>query len=295
LTAYKAQGVNISMMTIQNEPDSADHMFPVSYPCNNFNGTGEGEFLKSYLGPQIRKDHPDLKIYIHDGQKYHDVPILNRVQDIIKAAGGDFKFIDGVAFHWYGNNLANYQYLEALHEKYPDLPLLGTEATLEAPFRQKIGTSPWKEAQKYAVDIIGDLNAGAEGWIEWNVLLDTSGGPTCIGPTSNEFCTPLAGHCDAPILADVKKQTLEYRNSYFIMAHFSRYIERGSKIISIQNKNNTDTGLKFTAALTPSNKVVVVVANPQDSKDEEYQLEIGGKFIAYKIHSHSVQTIVMDL
>lgn len=66
---------------------------------------------------------------------------------------------------------------------------------------------------KYMVDIIGDLNNGAVGWIEWNVLLDSSGGPTCIGPTQTTFCTPEVGHCDAPILADVKSNTLTYRPS----------------------------------------------------------------------------------
>ena len=43
------------------------------------------------------------------------------------------------------------------------LPLLATEATLQAPATQ---LDPWSEAQKYAVDIIGDLNNGAQGWIE---------------------------------------------------------------------------------------------------------------------------------
>ena len=85
LTEYKKQGINISMMTIQNEPDSADHMFPVAYPACNFNGTGEGEYLLNYLGPQIRKDHPDVKIFVHDGQKFHDVPILTRVAHTGKA------------------------------------------------------------------------------------------------------------------------------------------------------------------------------------------------------------------
>ena len=163
LSAYKNEGVPVKMMTIQNEPDSADHMFPVAYPACNFNGTGEGSFLKNYLGPIIRKSHDDVKIFIHDGQKFHDVPILDRVDSIISAAGSNKDYIDGVAFHWYGNNLKNYQYLQALRDAHPDLILLGTEATLEAPASQHIGTSPWKEAQKYAVDIIGDLNAGASG------------------------------------------------------------------------------------------------------------------------------------
>ena len=82
------------------------------------------------------------------------------------------------------------------------------------------------------MDIIGDLNEGTEGWIEWNVLLDQSGGPTCIGATGGTGCTPAVGHCDAPILANVDKQTLEYRDSYFIMGHFSRYIPQWGSVPS---------------------------------------------------------------
>ena len=99
VSAYKAAGVQIDRMTIQNEPDSADHMFAAAYPANNFNGTGEGGFLKNFLGPRMRADHPDVKIYVHDGQKFHDVPIRTRVDAIVAAAGG-LSLIDGVAFHW---------------------------------------------------------------------------------------------------------------------------------------------------------------------------------------------------
>lgn len=141
-----------------------------------------------------------MAIYVHDGQKFHDVPILDRVDTIVKTAGA--RFVDGVAFHWYGANAegvhqANYQYLAALHAAYPKLPLLATEATLKDPREQHVTTTPWEQAQLYAVDIIGDLNAGTEGWIEWNVLLDQTGGPTCIGTTGGHDCTPEVGHCDA--------------------------------------------------------------------------------------------------
>jgi glucosylceramidase len=103
-SAYQAAGVNISMMTIQNEPDSADHMFPVAYPACNFNGTGEGDFLRDYLGPRMARDHPNISIYVHDGQKFHDVPILDRVRAIVAAAGqvAASQYIHGVAFHWCG-------------------------------------------------------------------------------------------------------------------------------------------------------------------------------------------------
>lgn len=294
ISAYQAAGVPVNMMTIQNEPDSADHMVPVAYPACNFNGTGEGEFLRDYLGPQMKQDHPDVKIFVHDGQKFHDVPILDRVNHIVKAAGGK-NYIDGVAFHWYGNNLKNYQFLQELREAHPDLLLLGTEATLEAPDRQHIGTSPWKEAQKYSVDIIGDLNAGATGWIEWNVLLDMSGGPTCIGPTGNDYCTPIVGHCDAPILADTKNQTIEIRDTFWNMAHFSRFIPRGSKHIDITGAVDTNTTFVATSVITTDSKVVVVALNTDGSNTVDYQLDLGGAYASLSIPPHSIQTLTVDM
>ena len=271
LSAYSAAGVNVTMMTIQNEPDTADHMFPVAYPACNFNGTDEGAFIRNHLGPRIRSHHPDVRIFIHDGQKFgSNAPIAQRVADIIAAAGGDLTYVDGVAFHWYGANLKNYQYLAALHEQQPTLPLLGTEATLMDPKLQHVGTTPWKEAQKYAVDIIGDLNAFAVGWIEWNVLLDSSGGPTCIGPTDSELCTPLIGHCDAPILADVEQQTLQYRDTFYIMAHFSRFLPRGSVRIAASNSSSSSSSGSgpcpdYTAFSTPSGDVVLVLLNSDEN------------------------------
>lgn len=148
------------------------------------------------------------------------------------------------------------------------------------------------QAQKYAVDIIGDLNQHTVGWIEWNVLLDINGGPTCIGPTADTWCVPDIGFCDAPILFDVKNQKLVYRDTYFIMAHFSRYIPRGSFIVPVQIDGQTP--LNITAALTPANEYVVVVLNTQDTKSEMYQVNVGQQWVVVpQIDAHAIHTVII--
>jgi len=294
--------VAVKRMTIQNEPETADHMFPVAYPACNFDGEGEGKFLRDFLGPQLERDGhlPGLQVYVHDGQKVHDKEGLAVRVDAILSTNVS-RYVHGVAFHWYEDNCKNFDHLAELHEKHPSLALLATEATLKNPNTQ---LDPWANAQKYAIDIIGDLNAGSEGWIEWNLLLDSTGGPTCIGPTTDKVCTPDAGHCDAPLLFDVQNQTLIYRDSYHIMAHFSRFISRGSRVVRLRTSANSGGGSAGTADDSPvavaavdasSSTLVVVVLNP-GKKAAPYNLDVGGGRVAnVVVPPHAVQTVRVPL
>lgn len=204
-----------------------------------------------------------------------------------------------VAFHWYGNNLANYQYLAELYSQYPQLSLLATEATLQDP-RTQLGKD-WSEGMKYMIDIIGDLNNGAVGWIEWNVLLDSTGGPTCIGPTANTLCTPEIGHCDAPILANTKTGELEYRPSYHIMAHASRFLPRGSHVVNVTQTptESVTTGISAVAARDISGNLIIIVINPDSKNSRNYQLilELGSGAVSTQLTlpPHAVHTTVVPL
>lgn len=48
----------------------------------------------------------------------------------------------------------------------------------------------WDRAERYAHTILADLAAGSNGWVEWNLILDSIGGPN-----------HLHNLCDATILA----------------------------------------------------------------------------------------------
>ena len=77
------------------------------------------------------------------------------------------------------------------------------------------------------------------------------------------------------------------------MAHFSRFIPRGS--VRVAASNDTATGLWYTAAVTPDEELIVVVSNPQDNNLEHYQLKIGNQYVHMNIHSHSIQTVQFPL
>ena len=89
--------------------------------------------------------------------------------------------------------------------------------------------------------MINDFNNGAEGWTDWNVLLDEKGGPNHV-----------QNFCYAPIHADTKTGELSYMNSYYYIGHFSKFIRPGARrIIS----SSTTDELLTTAFLKQTEKL----------------------------------------
>ena len=143
----------------------------------------------------------------------------------------------GLALHWYSGD--QFDNVRQIHDAWPDKPIMPTEASLCQ------GGSPaldqWSHGEAYSHDIIGDLNAFAVGWTDWNILLDQTGGPNHAG-----------NHCNAPILArlDQTPIQLHYQPMYYHLGHFARYLPPGS--IRIMHQFDVDNAnLEFVTFLVP--------------------------------------------
>jgi len=89
IAAYKYKGVPIWAITPQNEPE-----FAAPWEACTYTSTYEKTFIERFLGPQLRNDHPELKILAFDHNKDH---LLQWTRTII--SGDTEKFVDGMAFH----------------------------------------------------------------------------------------------------------------------------------------------------------------------------------------------------
>jgi len=264
ITEYKNIGINFWGLTIQNEPENAG-----SWECCCYTDTEQRDFLKYYLGPQLRKDHPDLKIMIFDHNKDHVADWVRTIFTDPQAA----QFADGTAFHWYSG--AQFENLATAHSIAPNKFLLATEACNCPP---SIGN--WGTGESYGYDIIGDLNNWSVGWTDWNILLNIQGGPNHV----NNFC-------DAPILADINGQKLIYQPAYWYMGQFSRFITPGSVILKTAV---SDATLSAVSALTKDGKTVVVVQN-RSNNPITYTLQDGTKSASVTAPAHSIHTLVYSM
>ena len=124
--------------------------------------------------------------------------------------------------------------------------------------------------------MINDLNNGAVGWTDWNILLDETGGPNHVGNL-----------CFAPIHADTKTGELIYTPSYYYIGHFSKFIRPNAKRVSAASSRST---LLATSFLNEDNKLATVVMNPTD-KEISYNFYVGSDSAQVSIPAHAIQTL----
>lgn len=86
------------------------------------------------------------------------------------------------------------------------------------------------------------------GWIDWNLCLNTEGGPTWA-----------KNYVDSPILVTSQVEFIK-QPMFYAMGHFSKFVPRGSRLVEVYNQK-WFSNFKYLGFLTPSNTVVVIVYN----------------------------------
>lgn len=237
--------LNIKYVTIQNEPAAVQRWDSCEWTASE-----EGEFATKYLGPTFEKSNlSDIKILVWD----HNRNILaERFFESMKSENAD-KYIAGAAFHWYSGD--QYSNLKKVSEAYPQKEFIFSEGCVEGGSRN----GAWFTGERYAHNIINDLNNGCTAWIDWNILLDMKGGPNHV----NNFC-------DAPILADEDSGKIHIQSSFYYIGHFSRFIKKGavhikSTMSSFMTPATADgkmgNTMENTAFINPDGKIILVVSN----------------------------------
>ena len=158
----------------------------------------------------------------------------------------------------------------------------GKEKELEAT-----GGSSWRKylhpkyapVNRYARDIIGCLNNWVDGWIDWNMVLDTQGGP-------NWF----KNWCVAPVIVDPEKDEVYFTPIYYTMVHFSKYIRPQAEIIEVKK---SDEDLMVTAAKNTDGTIAVVIFN-EGTTQKSFQLSLGEEVTTISINAQAIQTILIN-
>ncbi len=230
---YEAQGVPVWGVSVQNEPLATQRWDSCIYSAEE-----ERDFVRDNLGPALAKAGlGHVKIVIWDHNRDHMVERASVVYSDPVAA----QYVWGCGFHWYGED--HFDHVQLVHDAWPDKALLFTEGCQEGG--PHMGS--WALGERYARSMINDLNRWTTGWIDWNLLLDETGGPNHAGNL-----------CSAPIIVDRTSGTLQHQSSYYYIGHFTRFIRPGAQRVLCAA---TQQDLECTAFINTDGSTAVVVMN----------------------------------
>lgn len=286
---YKAHGIPIWGITVQSEPGSDSRVDSMTFVAKE-----EAQFIGHELGPTLRAAHPEVKIFGYDWTKN----ALKQSANFLYSNPLARKYLDGMAFDW--NKGDRFDSAQAVHHQFPQALLLPSEAAFEAYLgKASWETGKWSFGERYANDIMGDLKAGATGWIDWNLLLSTDDWLHRADRRKQR---------DAAVVVSVREQKLHVHPQFYFIGHFSKYIPPGSIRIGTNTGNSVryhqgrqrkygtctaEDGLDVVSFLRPDSRIATVVLNCGD-KSADFKLREGGRSMFGHIPAHAIQTYVFE-
>ncbi|WP_299366281.1 glycoside hydrolase family 30 protein [Winogradskyella sp.] len=294
--AYKAEGINIWGFTVENEPLGNGN----NWESMHFTPDEMTNFVQHYLGPKLEADGKgDLKILGYDQNREH----LKEWVDSQYKNEETSKYFDGTAIHWYASTFHYFpEELQYAHNKAPDKYLIQSEACVDAevpvwkddawywkkeatdwgwdwaPEEDKHLHPKYAPVNRYARDIIGCLNNWVDGWVDWNMVLDTQGGP-------NWF----KNWCIAPVIVDPDKDEVYFTPLYYTMTHFSKFIRPEAEVIDVKK---TDDDLMVSAAKNTDGSIAIVVFN-EGKEAKSFTLSLNNMSKQIRISPQAIQTIII--
>ncbi|XP_071558003.1 putative glucosylceramidase 4 isoform X4 [Temnothorax nylanderi] len=210
--AYRRNGLEFWGTTCQNEPES--HKYIPFAHTNGMAWTAEEErdWIVEHLAPTLKKKgFEHIKIFSLDDNRLS-------LPDWPKTVFQDQKardIISGTAIHFYFDDLIGPSVLDEIKQLFPEKSLIYTEACAGA-FEEKdrrVMLGSWKRGELYAINIIESMSHWVSTWIDWNIALNTNGGPNHAG-----------NNIDSPILVNSTADEFYKQPMFYVLGHFSKSV-----------------------------------------------------------------------
>ncbi len=262
IQAYAKENIPIDYMTIQNEPNAKQIWESCLYTPEE-----EIDLAVNYIYPAFQQNHITTKLLIFDHNK--EKLFMRAKQELTNNTA--FSTIAGIAFHWYTGD--HFENIHLLYDTFPGKLLIHTEGC--TGYSKFHANDEIHNAEIYGHDILGDLTAGINGYIDWNMILDFTGGPN-----------HKKNYCSSPIMLTKDHKNYMKHLSYYYIGHFSKYIQPGAKRIAF-SKYTSD--IEITAFKNLDNRIAIVLLNRNDF-NKEYNLVINNIVMHDNLDSHTIVT-----
>ncbi|MGZ6690138.1 MAG: discoidin domain-containing protein [Solirubrobacteraceae bacterium] len=282
LKAYRAQGVTVNQITVQNEPQNRA---PAGYPGTDMSAAQEEKVIED-LGPMLRAAGLKTQILAYDHnwsehpndiattppdetQDTNDYP-----QEVLSSPAA--RWVAGTAYHCYFGDPSA---MTALHNQFPNKDIYFTECAgsqSSDPANTFSDTLKWHSRNL----IIGSPRNWAKTVVNWNVALDPSGGPHVGG----------CGNCTG-ILTIGPGDQITPDAEYYTLGHLSRFVEPGAVRIASTSFGTTGwNGQVMDVAFRDPDGTTVLVAHNENDNPQAFGVREGNRSFTYDMPGDSLAT-----
>jgi glucosylceramidase len=280
--AYRAQGVTVNTITVQNEPQNRA---PAGYPGTDMPSWQEEQVIEA-LGPMLRAAGLRTKILAYDhnwSEHPNDIAstppdetsdINDYPQQVLSSPAA--RWISGTAYHCYFGDPSA---MSVLHSQFPAKDIYFTECSgsqSSDPANTFSDTLKWHARNL----IIGSPRNWAKTVINWNLALDPSGGPH-------------VGGCDTctPIVTVGPGDTVTRNAEYYTLGHLSRFVEPGAVRIASTSFGTTGwNGEIMDEAFRDPDGTTVLVAHNENDNPQTFAVREGGQSFTYTLPGGALAT-----
>lgn len=313
--AWRAEGIDIWAVTPVNEPMGNDG----GWESMDFSPEVETKFIAEYLGPTFEKRGlGDVAIYGFDQNIFEMEPYTQAIYGNEQAK----HYTTGMAVHWYGSTEDCFpETLDRVHAANPDKTLFHSEGCIDnlgldgwpgvgdyagykeccwfqndafwwnpeatdwAYSTQWAGDTHPKYApvHRYARYIINGLNHWLTGFCDWNIVLDSIGGPNHVG-----------NFCGAEVMIDYANDIIYYTPYYYVLKQFSRSMRPGDTVLGVSSQPSTFSDqIYLCATVNEQGEYAINILNTGEAVT--FPVQIGEYMAAIDMPANSVETIIVKL
>ncbi|WP_350279983.1 glycoside hydrolase family 30 beta sandwich domain-containing protein [Kribbella sp. HUAS MG21] len=281
--AYTRAGVPIDFLSIQNEPQNRK---PSAYPGTDL-PVRQAAAVITALGPLLRKASPRTKIlgYDHNWTTHPgDVastppgedPEADYPYKLLQSQAA--KWIAGTAYHCYSGDPSKQTDLQ---KAFPSKGIWFTECSgshgpNDTPPQIFRGTLTWHARTL----MTGTTRNWAKSVVNWNIALDSTGGPHLGGC---DTCTGLVTlQPDGTVTTDAE---------YYTIGHLAKFVKPGAVRIGSTSYGTTGwNGQLMSAAFRNPDGTTALVVHNENDDPRTFAVAVGDRSFEYELPGGAVAT-----
>ncbi len=258
LQAYKAAGIAVDYISLQNEP----LYVPANYPGMSMDGATQRDVLRDFVLPALARSGLATRVLVYDHNwDRPDYPDTVFADPVLAAS----PVIAGTAWHGYAGAP---DAMAAVRERFPSKGAYQTE--------HSGGTWVKDQLVEDFDEIVQVLRNDGRAFVKWSLVLDEHRGP-------------FLGGCDAcsPLVTLATNGQASNTVDFYTLGHFSRFMLPGAHRIDSTNA----AGIASVAALNPDGSVVLVAFN-DSLTPQTFSVRWRDRSFRYVLSGHSGATFL---